>query len=214
MRSRALVDAANAVYMFGHWPMLIGGGILLFRYRRAHYYRLRNVCLLSGLIGLFIFALFPVAPPRLTNLPLVDTVTQGADGYRQIFPASLVNQFAAMPSFHAGWNLVLGIVIFQATRSRLLRAFAVALPAAMMIAVVATANHFVADVLVGVMIVLAALAIEIARERHRGAHTLNRADAPRALQRNPNHVRRGAPRRQRPGAAGDREHARAAARRG
>ena len=214
VRSQVLVDAANAVYIYGHWPILIAAGVLLFRHRPAHYYRLRNVCLLSGLLGLFIFALFPVAPPRLTDLPLIDTVTRDSDGYRQIFPASLVNQFAAMPSFHAGWNVVLGVVVFQATRSRLLRAFAVALPAAMILSVVATANHFVADVVVGVAIVLAALAAEIAYEHRRGAPRLECNARQHRQRRRPDDIRRRAPRRQRPGAAGDREHARVAARRG
>ena len=73
------------------------------------------------MLGLFVFALFPVAPPRLTDLPLMDTVTQGASGYRQILPPALVNQYAAMPSFHAGWNLAVGIVVFRATRHWALR---------------------------------------------------------------------------------------------
>ena len=84
--SRLLVDVANSVYMYGHWPVIIVTGVLLFRHRRPHYYRLRNACLLSGMVGLAIFALYPVAPPRLTDLPLVDTVTQNADGYRQLVP--------------------------------------------------------------------------------------------------------------------------------
>ncbi|HEY6886634.1 MAG TPA: phosphatase PAP2 family protein [Solirubrobacter sp.] len=158
--SRFLEDLANAIYIYGHWPVLILAGVLLYRYRREHYYTLRNVCLLTGLLGLFVFALFPVAPPRLTDLPLVDTVTKGASGYRQILPAALVNQYAAMPSFHAGWNLAVGIVVFRATHHWALRLFAVLMPAAMMFAVVATANHFVIDVIVGVTLVLVALAVQ------------------------------------------------------
>ena len=113
LRSQTLVDIANAVYIYGHWPVLIGSGVLLFRYRRPHYYRLRNVCVLTGLVGLVIFVLFPVAPPRLTDLPVIDTVTRDTEGYRQILPPGMVNQFAAMPSFHAGWNLLVGIVVFE-----------------------------------------------------------------------------------------------------
>ena len=129
LRSQVLVDLANAVYIYGHWPVLIGAGILLFHYRREHYYRLRNVCLVTGLVGLVIFAIFPVAPPRLTDLPVIDTVTRDSEGYRQILPPALVNQFAAMPSFHAGWNLLVGIVVFEASRHWLLRGFAVVMPA-------------------------------------------------------------------------------------
>jgi membrane-associated phospholipid phosphatase len=159
LQSGVLVDAANAVYVYGHWPVLIIGGFLLFRYRREHYFRLRDVCLLSGLIGLLVFALFPVAPPRLTGLPLVDTVTRNAEGYRQLIPDSLVNEYAAMPSFHAGWNVLLGIVVFGATRNPLLRALSVVGPALMIAAVVLTANHYVVDVVAGVAIVLACLLV-------------------------------------------------------
>lgn len=158
--SQTLQALANAVYVYGHWPVLIGAGLLLYRYRRDHYYTLRNACLLTGLLGLFVFALFPVAPPRLTDLPLMDTFTGGSPAYRQILPPDLVNQYAAMPSFHAGWNVALGIVVFRATRHWALRAFAVLMPLAMAFAVVATANHFVIDVVVGVTLVLVALALQ------------------------------------------------------
>jgi hypothetical protein len=157
--SQVLRDIAAAVYVYGHWPVLIVAGVLLFHYRRAHYYTLRNACLLTGLLGLFVFALFPVAPPRLTGLTLMSTMADGGAAYRQILPPSLVNQYAAMPSFHAGWNLAVGIVVFQATRHWALRAFAVAMPIAMAFSVIATANHFVIDVIVGVALVLLALAL-------------------------------------------------------
>jgi hypothetical protein len=158
--SHALERTANAIYIYGHWPLILIAGLLLFRYRREHYYTLRNACLATGLLGLLVFALFPVAPPRLTELPLMDTVTRGTPAYRQLLPPGLVNEYAAMPSFHAGWNLAVGIVVFRAARHWALRAFAVAMPAAMAFAVIATANHFVIDVIVGVALVLAALALE------------------------------------------------------
>ena len=57
--SRLLQDLANAIYIYGHWPVLIVAGVLLYRYRREHYYTLRNACLLTGLLGLFVFASVP-----------------------------------------------------------------------------------------------------------------------------------------------------------
>jgi hypothetical protein len=195
--SRVLVDVTNAIYIYGHWPVLIGAGVVLFRYRRAHYYRLRNVCLLTGLVGLVIFALFPVAPPRLTDLPVIDTVTRDSEGYRQLFPPALVNQYAAMPSFHAGWNLLVGVIAFSAFRHWLIRGFAVLMPAAMAFAVVATANHYVVDVVAGVAIVLVALLINRRLERRR----LGRGDAHERDDRFPRptaSVRRRAPGRERP----------------
>jgi hypothetical protein len=202
LASPLLVDALNAVYMYGHWPVIIGGGVLLFRYSRDHYYRLRNAILLTGLIGLAIFALYPVAPPRLTDLPVVDTVTQEAEGYRQIIPPSLVNEYAAMPSFHVGWNVLLGIVVFAATRRWWLRAMAVAGPAAMAVAVIVSANHYVVDVVAGVAMVLVAWGfVDLAERRHR-VRTMTRRDvrrcAPGRQRRAPARARRGA------GAAADR----------
>ena len=184
LRSQTLVDAANAVYIYGHWPVLIGAGVLLYRFRRPSYYRLRNVCLITGLVGLVIFALFPVAPPRLTDLSVIDTVTRDSEGYRQILPPDLVNQYAAMPSFHAGWNLLVGIVIFGATRHWLLRAFAVGMPAAMAFAVVATANHFVLDVVVGGLLVAGAYTIS-QQMTPKIATTLDALDGPDLPRRRP-----------------------------
>ena len=157
-----LVSAANSLYIWGHWPLLIVGGILLFHLSNRHYVLLRDVCLVSGGIGLVIFAAFPVAPPRLAGLG-VDTVTLHAETYRQVLPPSFVNEYAAMPSFHAGWNLLLGIALFRATSNWLIRAFAVLMPMSMAFAVVATANHFILDVVAGAVIVVAALVLV---ERH------------------------------------------------
>ena len=53
--SQTLQAIVNAIYIYGHWPVLIAAGILLFRYRRDHYYMLRNACLITGLLGLFVF---------------------------------------------------------------------------------------------------------------------------------------------------------------
>jgi hypothetical protein len=62
-----------------------------------------------------------------------------------------------MPSFHAGWNLLVGIVVFSATHNPFVRALAVLMPAAMMTAAVLTANHFILDVVAGSAIALACL---------------------------------------------------------
>ena len=153
---QGLVEVLNAIYIWGHWPLLIVGGIVLFHLSRGHYVVLRDVCLVSGAFGLILFALVPVAPPRLAGLG-VDTVTLHASTYREVLPPSLINEYAAMPSFHAGWNLLLGIALFRASTHLLVRAFAVVMPLAMAFAVVATANHYVLDVAAGAIIVVVAL---------------------------------------------------------
>ena len=170
--SDALVTLANWVYIFGHWPVILGVATALYLYRRRHYYLLRNAMFASGLIGFLFFALFPVAPPRLLDLGLVDTVTERSDAYRALQPPGLTNQYAAFPSLHAGWNLLVAIVVVMAVTSLALRAVALALPVAMALAVVVTANHFVIDVAGGMVVVLIGLAIAIFLQRREDAATL------------------------------------------
>lgn len=149
----------NWVYIWGHWPVILATALALFLFRRDRYYLLRNAFFVSGAIGFLFFAFHPVAPPRLLDLGLVDTVTNESSSYRALQPPGLTNQYAALPSLHAGWNLLVGIVLFSATTSRALRLVAIVLPAAMAFAVVATANHFVTDVAAGYAVVLVGLAV-------------------------------------------------------
>lgn len=166
-----LTAFANWVYVYGHWPVIAACGVLLYVYRRDRYRLLRNAMIISGLIGFVFFAAVPVAPPRMVLPEIVDTVTEYSSGYRALQPPSLTNQYAALPSLHFGWNLLLGIVLFQATTRIAVRTFAVVMPAAMAFAVVATANHYVLDAVAGVSLVLighaAALALDARRRRRR-----------------------------------------------
>ena len=98
------------------------------RGRRERYYLLRNAMFVSGLIGFVFFALFPVAPPRMLDLGLVDTVTEQSSAYRTLQPPGLTNQFAAFPSLHAGWNLLVAIVLVLAFANGRGAVLAVALP--------------------------------------------------------------------------------------
>lgn len=168
----ALVTLANWVYIFGHWPVILGVGAILYRFRRTHYYLLRNAMFASGLIGFLFFALFPVAPPRLLDLGMVDTVTQRSDAYRTLQPPGLTNQYAAFPSLHVGWNILVGIVVVLAATGVVIRLAALLLPAAMALAVVVTANHFLIDVLGGGAVVLIGLAVAILVQRRQAASTL------------------------------------------
>jgi hypothetical protein len=148
---------ANWIYIWGHWPVIIPCLVWLYRRQPERYGRLRNACFVSGAIGLVIFASYPVAPPRLTPEGFVDTVTRWSHSYRVLQPPALVNRYAALPSLHAGWNLLLGLVMFRATRRRVVRVLAVTLPVLMATAVVATANHFVLDVVAGAVLSLVGL---------------------------------------------------------
>lgn len=162
VESDLLVMLVNWVYIWGHWPVILGAATALFLYRRDRYYLLRNALFVSGGIGFLFFAFFPVAPPRLVDYGLVDTVTNESSSYRALQPPGLTNQYAAFPSLHFGWNVVAGVVLFLAATHLVVRVFAVVGPLAMAFAVVATANHFVLDVAGGLAVVAIGLAVALA----------------------------------------------------
>jgi hypothetical protein len=155
--SQRLITLSNWIYIYGHWPVILVIGVWLFLTQPSIYYRLRNTLLLSGAVGLIIFATWPCAPPRLLDIGLADTVTEHSEGYRLLQPKAFTNQYAAMPSLHFGWNLLLAVGLFIGSRHLALKAFAIAMPIAMAFAVVATANHFILDPVAGGAITLAAL---------------------------------------------------------
>jgi hypothetical protein len=156
--SGVLVTLGNWVYIWCHWPLIIGTLGWFAWSRRGDYFELRNAIFISGAIGLVIFALFPVAPPRLFSPEYVDTVTQQSSSYRVLQPPAFTNKYAAVPSFHFGWNLLVGIAWFRAWRDRWWRWVGVVMPAAMAWAVVVTANHWVVVVAAGGAIALVGLA--------------------------------------------------------
>lgn len=155
----ALVDLADWIYIYGHWPVIAGTLVVLFVRAPDRFYLLRNALFLSGAIGLVIFALAPVAPPRFGLLDVVDTVTERSSSYRALQPPALINRYAALPSLHFGWNLLVGIVLWRSTRHPAVRTFALLMPPAMALAVIATANHYVLDVVAGGVVAVAGLAL-------------------------------------------------------
>ncbi len=163
-----LTDLANRVYIFGHWPVIIATMLWLVFRHPAAFARYRSALLLSGAIGLVFFVLMPMAPPRfLVDYGFVDTVTQHSNAYRVLQPPSLTNPYAAMPSLHVGWNLLMGIAIVSQARHWLWRGFGMLMPLAMWLATVVTANHYLLDGLVGSVVALTGLVLAIAIERRR-----------------------------------------------
>lgn len=165
--SDVAVNLMNWVYIWAHWPVLVAALVWLVVWRPHAYPLYRNVLLASGAVGMVIFALYPVAPPRLMpDLAFVDTVTLRSQSYRVLQPSALTNPFAAMPSLHFGWNLIVGIAVFREARHRIWRWLGVVLPVAMLLAIVLTANHYLLDAVVGgVLVVSCVLLVSQMMER-------------------------------------------------
>jgi membrane-associated phospholipid phosphatase len=154
-----LAQLANWFYIWGFWPVLAGSALFLYARHRDTYVLLRNAVFISGLIGFVFFALLPVAPPRLVDPSLVDTIREHTTWYRTMQPVRLTNQYAAMPSLHVGWSVLVGVALARAIRRPAAYAFGVLMPTAMALTVIVTANHYVTDVVAGAAVAAVALAL-------------------------------------------------------
>jgi membrane-associated phospholipid phosphatase len=172
-----LANVANWIYIWGHWPVIVATMLWLVWYHRQFFLRLRDAMLVSGGLGLVIFVTYPLAPPRLVDPALVDTVTERSNAYRYLQPPNFVNQYAAMPSLHAGWDLLIGISIATAAGTAIVRAMGWLLPLLMALAVVATANHYLVDVFAGIALAMVGYACALVLERRRAR--VSRPAAPR-----------------------------------
>jgi hypothetical protein len=154
----------------------------------------RRTMAVCNLLAFIVFTLWPCMPPRLLSDPdvpgkigkearsygFVDTV-HGAEGESSVWTQNkFCNQYAAMPSLHFGYSLLIGLTVCliplapQHQRSRVcalrvlpgktlrlrLPSFrrlicliiGIAYPAIILIAIIATANHFILDAVAGAIV--------------------------------------------------------------
>src|SRR5271157_5083357 len=91
-----------------------------------------------------------MAPPRLLpNVGFVDTLSKYMSLNTSSLPSFMVNQYAAMPSLHVGWTLLVGIATIRIAKTWWLKLAGILLPLLMLVTVVATANHFILDAIAG-----------------------------------------------------------------
>jgi hypothetical protein len=132
-------------------------------WRRPDLYRpLRNVLVLINVIGMAVFWLYPLAPPRmLPAAGFVDvvTVSHAVGSWHTGVLASQANEYAAMPSLHIAWALWSALGLWVIARRRWVRVVAVLYPVLATVAVMATANHFLLDVVGGGLTVLVAVGV-------------------------------------------------------
>jgi membrane-associated phospholipid phosphatase len=106
-----------------------------------------------------VFALFPVAPPRLADIGIADTVSRQASveltGRSTIF----YNQLAAVPSLHVGFAVAVGVALAVALRRRGARALALLWGPIVSLAVVATGNHYLFDIGAGLAVTALGFAV-------------------------------------------------------
>jgi len=158
-----VIVAANWLYVNVQFTVNALFLALLYAYRNHIFYFVRNMFFVAMAIALTVHLLLPVAPPRmLPRLGFVDTIRQVAHVNQDSGAVSLfVNPYAAVPSMHMCFALLVGFTVMRLVRRRWLKALALTYPLLVAAVVIATANHFLLDIVAGALTaVLAALAAQ------------------------------------------------------
>jgi hypothetical protein len=157
---RAVQHAADAVpalptllgiaYIVLHFAGTTTFLVWLYRHHRHQFARVRNTMIAATGMALTLYVVFPVAPPRLASLGFVDTVSHNTKvNLSSDLLGSLYNPFAAVPSLHFGYALLVGITLAVVARRRFVRVLGAIYPALMLFIIVATGNHFFFDAAAG-----------------------------------------------------------------
>jgi hypothetical protein len=142
----------NHLYLAAQLVVVPGALVFLYHRSRPAYARLRDTILATWLISIPVYALFPVAPPRLADIGMLDTITdQTGFAMDSKLTTTFYNELAAVPSLHVGFAVAVGVAVAASVRHPLARLIALLWGPAIALAVVATGNHFVFDIAAGVV---------------------------------------------------------------
>ncbi|MEU6380856.1 phosphatase PAP2 family protein [Streptomyces sp. NPDC046909] len=149
-----LIVGMNYYYATLHFIVTLGVLVWLFRSHPGRYAATRMVLFATTGVALVGYYLYPLAPPRLMNgNDFIDTVvvhhTWGSMASGDL--KNMSNQYAAMPSMHIGWSLWCGLTIFALASVPWVRVLGLLYPAATLVVIVATANHFWLDAVGGIL---------------------------------------------------------------
>jgi len=144
-----IADAASWMYVNSHFVVTTFALAFLYLRRNEHFYFVRNMFMVAMGIALVSYFLFPTAPPRLMpELGFSDSVADFT-GLDTDTSSALVNPYAAVPSMHVAFALMLAFPMARSARHGAVRALWLVYPAVVTFVVVATANHWWFDAVLG-----------------------------------------------------------------
>lgn len=153
-----LIDIANWLYVNTHFVITTTFLAWLYLFRNEHFPFVRNMFMVAMGIALAGYALFPTAPPRmLPGEGFVDTLASFTGVEQDSNAVSLlVNKYAAVPSMHIGFALMIAGTGVSIVANRAGRVVWALYPLLVFAVVVVTANHFWLDAAAGALVALAA----------------------------------------------------------
>jgi hypothetical protein len=153
--SHIVIVLASWLYVNAQGPITAAALLWLYLRRNSSFYFVRNMFVIAMFIALIGYIVFPTAPPRfLPEWGFTDPVQRytGAN-LSHSSPAMelLFNPYAAVPSMHVAFALMIGWPVSRLVRARAAALAWVVYPFVMTFVIVVTANHFIIDALFGAM---------------------------------------------------------------
>ncbi len=147
------VDGANFMYVNSHFVITTTFLIWLYIFRNPSFYYVRNMFMIAMFLALVGYVVYPTAPPRLMpEWGFTDTVAGFVGQHAEQSANVLYNPFAAVPSMHVAFALMIGLPASQIARRRVFKVLWLIYPVVVTYVVVVTANHFWMDAALGAMV--------------------------------------------------------------
>jgi hypothetical protein len=146
-----LIEIANWMYFNSHFVVTISFLAWLYLFRNENFNFVRNMFMVAMGIALIGYALFPTAPPRMfPGAGFTDTIDVFTSmNQDSSFNSVMVNPYAAVPSMHIAFSLMVAVSAISLVRSVWARAAWSAYPLVVFFVIVVTANHFWFDAAAG-----------------------------------------------------------------
>jgi membrane-associated phospholipid phosphatase len=149
-----LIDAASWMYMNSQFSITLGVLVFIYLFHNSAFYFIRNMFMVAMVLALVGYLIFPTAPPRFfPEWGFTDTVSNYT-GVPQdsVTVNALFNPFAAVPSMHVAYALMLGWPLARLVKLRAARVLWLLYPLLVTFVVVVTGNHFIMDAVAGALV--------------------------------------------------------------
>jgi membrane-associated phospholipid phosphatase len=153
--SHFLMGLASWLYVNAQGSVTITALLYLYVRHNRNFYFVRNMFMIAMAIALVGYTVFPTAPPRfMPEWGFIDTVSDFTPvnvSHTSASMSSLFNPYAAVPSMHVAFALMIGSSLALLVRRRAVRVLWLLYPLVMTFVIVVTANHFIVDALLGAL---------------------------------------------------------------
>jgi membrane-associated phospholipid phosphatase len=153
--SRMLMNLSSWLYVNAQTTVTVSALVYLYVRHNRSFYFVRNMFLIAMAIALVGYTVFPTAPPRfMPEWGFIDSVSDFTGVHVSHTSASmtaLFNPYAAVPSMHVAFALMIGWPLARLSRRRPAKVLWLLYPFLIAFVIVVTANHFIVDALLGAL---------------------------------------------------------------